>query len=172
MTRTTLRSLDPIALARETVQEAIDRVHSLAQAIHVAITCGIDIDVPNEATTLGHAVQCLTRYAQTGAPLAAPLSEYLITLVGAATEALDESQTKEPSSDLARVLAAAQARDDAERGEPVRAVGLACLGDVHPVRVRQLVEGGELRAAERGYVRADDARRWLASRGVEVERRK
>ena len=69
MTRTPLRSLDPVALARDTVQEAIDRVHSLAQAIHVAITCGIDLDVPNEATTLGHAVQCLTRYAQTGAPL-------------------------------------------------------------------------------------------------------
>ena len=172
MTRTPLRSLDPVTVARETVQEAIDRVHGLAMGIHVAIRCGIDLDVPNEATTLGHAVQCLVRYVQTGAPLDAPLSEYLITLAGGAPEAVDDSQNKEPSTDLGRVLAAAQARDDAERGEPVRAVGLACLGDVHPVRVRQLVEGKELRAAERGYVRADDARRWLAARGVEVIRRR
>jgi len=173
--RTPLRSIDPVTLARETVQEAIDRAHSLIMAVEPTWVQRVEYgerEVPYEASALGHAVQCLTRYAQTGAPLDAPLSEYLITLVGGAESALDDSQTKEPSTDLARIIAAAQARDDAERGDPVRAVGLACLGDVHPVRVRQLVEGGELRAAERGYVRADDARRWLAARGVEVQRRK
>jgi len=169
--RTPLRSLDPLMLARETVRAVEDRIHALALAIDPRASCALTLDIPPEATVLGHSVQALARYVQTGAPLDGPLSEYFISLVGSCDAELDDSQSKEPSTDLGRIIAAAQARDDAERGEPVRVVGLACLGDVIPRYVRRLAETGELREAERGYVRADDARRWLVARGIVIERR-
>jgi len=172
MPDTPLRNLDPVALARDTVQTALDRAHTMVMAIEVGATISIKVHAPHEATPLGHAIQCLTRYAQTGAPLDAPLSEYCITLVAVCSEEIDDSQSREPKTDLGRIIAAAQARDDAERGEPVRIVGLACLGDVIPRYVRRLSETGELRESERGYVRSDDARRWLSARGIVVERRR
>lgn len=162
-------TIDPVTLARETVRAAADRVRALAMAIDVRVKCALTYDMPDELTTLGHAVQCLVRYARDGAALDAPLSEYLISVVSCEDE-INDAQTKDPKTPLGQIIAAAQARDDAERGEPVRMVGLACLAGVAPSRVGQLVAGGELRQSERGYVRADDARRWLGARGVVVER--
>ena len=50
---------------------------------------------------------------------------------------------------------------------------LAALAGVTIGRVQQLVTSGDMRATVKGgdnYVRADDARRWLGGRGVEVQR--
>lgn len=169
-----LRQIDPLTLARETVQAAVDRVHSLAMAIEIGVTARLNFfGVSPEATTLGHAVRALTLYAQHGTPLDAPVQEYCITLIGVADEALDDATSPDVSTPLGLVVAAALCREDLEHGKPVRTTWLSALGGVTPGRVKQLVGTEALRVVVRSgdhYVHADDARRWLGGRGIVVER--
>lgn len=178
-----LDDIDPAELARTTIREALDAIHSQLFGLvpfadyRIVDGDGKPIDtghVQNLAgSTVGHAVVELARYAQTGAPLDAPVQEYCITLIPVAGGALDDSGTPDPSTPLGLVVAAATARESLAAGHPVTTARLAILGGVTQARVRQLVSAGELdakldRTTDRDtlLVRAADAIRWLSGRGV------
>ena len=172
-----LREFDPATLARETVHAALDRIRATAMGIDPRLSVRVERDGKpwdgTGLTTLGHAVQTLTIYAQTGAPLEASVHKYCVTLVGVADDALDDASRPDTTTDLGIVIAAALCRESLEQGQPVRTGWLAALAGVTIGRVQQLVTSGDMRATVKGgdnYVRADDARRWLGGRGVEVQR--
>lgn len=173
-----LADIDPAELARTTIREALDAIHSQLFGLvpfadyRIVDGGGQPVDVENLAgSTVGHAVVDLTRYAQTGAALDAPVQEYCITLIPVAGDALDDSGKPDPSTPLGLVVAAATAREDLAAGRPVTTARLAILGGVSQARVRQLVAAGELGAKldastdrDTLLVRAEDALRWLSTR--------
>lgn len=168
-----LADIDPRELARSTVREALDRVHrvlfELAPLADYRIVDGggKPIDPENIAgSNVGEAVLALTRYAQTGAPLDAPVQEYCITLIPIAPDALDDSGSPDPSTPLGLVVSAAIAREDLSQGRGISTTRLAALGGVSDSRVRQLVVAGDLNVDKAHDVRPKDAVRWLAARGV------
>ena len=161
-----LSTIDPAKLARDTVRDAIDRIHGMLFALAPQATYRLELDDREpESTTVGHAVASLVLYAQGRARLDADVHEYCITLIPVAGDALDDSGTPDPMTPLGLVVAAALARERIEGGSPVSTTQLAILGDVTPGRVRQLVASGELVAPD-GQVMPTEARRWLGARGV------
>lgn len=176
-----LADIDPAELARTTIREALDAIHSQLFGLVVPFADyrivdgnGKPIDAENlSGSMVGHASGALTHYAQTGAALDAPVQEYCITLIPVAGDALDDSGTPDPSTPLGLVVAAATAREGLAAGRPVTTARLAILGGVTQARIRQLVAAGELdakldRSTDRDtlLVRAEDAIRWLSARGV------
>jgi len=179
-----LADIDAEQLARDQLAAALGRVQSAL----TGLDCGgyevyrVNDGPPRPAvydgsdwahTTAGHAVYCLTRYAQRGDPLDADVHEYLVSLIP-----LDAPEIDDLSSDvdgpLALVCQAALAREAIDGGHRVGTVWLAALAGVTPLRVRQLAAAGEIaaqlvesdRGRERYEVKAAEARRWLSARGV------
>lgn len=167
-----LSEIDGAALARATMQEALDRVHSILFALvplsSYALTGqnGKPLNLDNLAGSIvGDAVASLTRYAQTGTGIDAPVEEYCISLIPVAGSALDDSGEPEPSTELGLVVAAAQARERLQEGMSISTTSLAHLASVTPGFVRQLVAKGELVKVD-GEIQAEDAVRFLGARGV------
>lgn len=182
-----LLEIDAVALAEESITDALERAERILFGLDVGRYC-VAVDDPGQdgkprlrpvdhrteakrwqGSVLGHAVYALARYAQHGAPLDAPVEEYLITLLGAHVEAVDEDLDEDPSSDLGVVVRAALAREAVERGLRVGTARLATLAGLTQGRIRQLVTAGELQATKEGgdlSIAARDARQWLGARGV------
>lgn len=83
-----------------------------------------------------------------------------------ARDLLDELDSGEPTTALEVVLLAAWARQRLSEGEALGKRELGCLGSLSLRVVQQLAKSGELVTNPEGRVLADDARRWLAGRGV------
>lgn len=167
-----LSKIDGLELARSTVQEALANVHRILHGLApfslfaVVGEDGKPIDVTNVAGSVaGSAVVVLTRYAQTGAGLDAPVQEYCISLIPVAPEALDEQGDPDPKTPLGLVVTAAIARERIVDGLSVSTSALAILAGVTPGYIRQLVANQEL-PATKNEIAAKDAARWLGARGV------
>jgi len=182
MTDETLHEIDALGLARETVRDAWKRIFVLARDIDPSWEAAI-LSLPNqrgradEDTVLGKAVRALTLYAQDSSSppgshvAAAERLEHLLSVTAVCTWAVSPTGQPQLGTPLGLVIAAAVTREGLEQGKPVRATWLAALAGCSHVRIKQLVQDGTLRSSGRGLVRADDARRWLAARGIKVERR-
>lgn len=126
---------------------------------------------------VGLAALVLCHYAQTGEePGDAPIAEYLQSYCEALyTRAGDAGSYDVPPLDQARgepqhehelVLLAAVGRDLLSAGSPVSLLQLAAISDTPYQSVRRLAASGEIAREPRSPVPAEEARRWLASRGV------
>ena len=169
-----IAELDAKTLAREVIQDALARVNrtlfAVAPMSDYRLT-GPDhraIDTENVTiSTGGEAIVRLVEYAQRGAPIDASVQEYAITLMDFAGDALDDATSPSPTTPLGAVLSAALGREALEAGRPISTTRLAILAGVSPQYVRKLVSSGELVASE-SEVKAKEAKRWLAARGVQV----
>lgn len=167
-----LSDIDGAELARATMDEALNRVHSIlfALAPHASYSVttpdGKPLTSDNiHGSVVGDAVASLTRYAQTGVGIDAPVEEYCISLIPVADGALDDSGEPEPSTELGLVVAAAQARERLSDGYSISTTSLAHLASVTPGFIRQLVAKNELVKVD-GEIQAEDAVRFLSARGV------
>jgi hypothetical protein len=182
---TNLADLHPPTVGREAVDLVLRRLGRLS----VPLSPGVSLDglrVRGD-TDLGLTVASLTAWCQTGALgdwednedaadallgaaeslCAAPLRDWT---PGDLDAAVDLPRGSDPGP-VALVLACALDRVRISRGLPVSLAGLARLASVDPSRVRQLVAAGEITAVpgagpSPSTVDADDACRWLASRGL------
>jgi len=181
-----LADIDATALAGWAITDALERAERILFGLDVGrYVVAVDeerngkralrpVDHAAEAarwqgSVLGHAVYCLTRYAQVGEALDAPVQEYLISLVSGHVEAVDEDLSEDPSSDLGTVVRAALGREAIEQGRPVGTAWLATLAGLTEARIRQLVAAGELEATKLARdlsITATEARRCLSGRGV------
>ena len=193
-----LRDLDPRAVALEACTALLRHVHALRLKITpleiwipVLGPEGSKAARPKEASAedlvdgsdFGLTVQTLTAFAQHGAPVgdwatpeegADAILAIAAALYNSALGAHDTApgilSEGEPTTDLETVLLAAWTRVQLGRVEAVEPRQIACLGS-WPVRtVRQHVEDGELRSlgGRPARIGAEDARRYLAERGVQV----
>lgn len=172
-----LATLDPATVAREAVDLVAEHVRRLT------FYAGWD-DGPSQITggSLGLEVSQLTAYAQTGAVGDWPDASCAIGCLQTVCECLYsqagvpgtfgggplDTDDADPDTAIGVVILAAHARyrlDTGPRSQGVPLAELAALASVSPGRLRQLTASGELRSTD-GRVRADDARRWLAARGV------
>ena len=168
-----IADIDPVALAREVLADALHRVNSTLFAIApmsvYRLTNGIgrtlNVEEAPSSSTGGEAIVRLVRYAQTGAELDAPVQEYAITLMDFAGDALDDATAPSPATALGAGLAAALGREAIGEGIAVTTTQLALLAGVTPQYVRRMVSTGEVRA-DGSSVAAKDARQWLSGRGV------
>lgn len=167
-----LNEIDGNALARDVLGDALARVGRILFAVAphssyvVTNSEGRPIDTTSPSSSVaGEAVLALTRYAQTGAGLDAPVQEYCISLIPVAPEALDEQGEPDPKTPLGLAVSAADARERIGNGGAVTTSQLAHLASVTPGYIRQLVANGEL-PATRNEIAATDAARWLGARGV------
>jgi hypothetical protein len=167
-----LSEIDGQALARDTLQTALAQVDRILFGIApfssyvVTDLDGKPIRADNVAGSVaGDAVLSLVRYAQTGVGLDAPVSEYCISLIPVAPEALDDSGEPDLKTPLGLVVTAAIARERIVDGLSVSTSSLGILASVTPGYIRQLVANGEL-PATRNEIAATDAARWLWARGV------
>ena len=167
-----LADIDARTLARDTLQEALAQVDRILFGIApfssyvVTDTDGKPLRADNvEGSVAGDAVLALVRYAQTGAGMDAPVSEYGISLIPVAPDALDESCEPDPKTPLGLVVTAALARERIGEGGSVTTSQLAHLASVTPGYIRQLVAKGELEA-EDNEIGASAAKRFLSARGV------
>src|SRR5690606_35097663 len=173
----TLADLDPDAVAQDAERRVVDHLHRLA------LDVGAEVHAEATLGTLRAEARALTLYAQRGLPVwdwtdsgmaSAGLLSVLAALYSRAADAdldrtaIDVVDDLDPSDDLGLVLVAAAARIRLDQDVPVTARELGALVGLTAVRVRQLVAAGELRATNEKPQRvpAEDARRWLASRGV------
>lgn len=164
-----LRAIDAITLARNTVRAAVDRLYS--DAIHISMHMRLTLtyeDAPLDvekldprATELGDAVYRLVRYAAHGEPLDANVHEYCVSLIRVGDEALDDSEATDPQTDLGRVVKAALAREALDAGKGVGYGLLAALGGTSYDVIKTLVSRGEI-SGKAGVVRAKAAITWLA----------
>lgn len=167
-----LNEIDGNALARDVLGDALARVGRILFAVAphssyvVTNSEGRPLDTTSPSSSVaGEAVLALTRYAQTGAGLDAPVQEYCISLIPVAPEALDDSGEPDPKTPLGLVVTAAIARERISEGLPVSTSALAHLASVTPGYIRQLVANQEL-PATKNEIAAKDAARWLGARGV------
>lgn len=137
----------------------------------------VDADASLRATQIYLTVRDLAAYALEGAPLDAPVHEYLVSLIplwsavyGEGTTEIDGIVEREPTTDLGRVIALAVAREAIDDGRPITTYQLATLAGITVQHARRLVAGGELGKpgvgghGEGHVIGAADARAWLASR--------
>jgi hypothetical protein len=167
-----LSDIDADELAQETLRSALDRVRRILLAVAPFSSFAItDTDQKPIQTSrpvdsvAGAAVVALTRYAQSGDGLEDQVSEYCISLIPVAPDALNEQGEPDPKTALGLVVSAAIARERVSHGLDVTTSQLAHLASVTPGYIRQLVANGELPAA-RNEIAAKDAARWLGARGV------
>jgi len=173
----TLFALSPDDIAAEVERRVVDHLHRLA------LDVGAEVCAEATLGTLRAEARALTVYAQRGLPVwdwtdsgmaSAGLLSVLAALYSRAADtdldrtAIDVVDDLDPSDDLGLVLVAAAARIRLDQGAAVTARELAALTGLSAARVRQLISSGELRATNEKPQRvpAEDARRWLASRGV------
>lgn len=179
-----LADLDPDALAAEVVEAVRQHIARLALGLQPAHTWD-ERSVEGGVSTLALTTADLTRFAQSGdtADWGAPscARDALVEVCGALYSRAGEPGTfgvgeieevvegADPSP-LGLMLRAAWARVQIAEGSPVDTAQVAALAGLNPRAVRQLVDAGELRARLRDgglTVRADEAQRWLAARGVD-----
>ena len=179
---TRLRDLDPAALGDAAHEHVLGRILALVGAIDPAGDPAPILAALGGRSEVRRCVAALAVYARDGAPPEGRpelVREYLVSLVGAEMlpddlDPDDEPDDDGPLADVHRVVLAVLARERLRDGEAVPSAWLAALASVTPAAVRQLIAGGELRrwragdarGSRRAYVRADDARRWLAARVV------
>lgn len=138
-----------------------------------------------ESSSIGFTASLLTTYAQTGrdpeespdAPGAKLAIDRIMDLCTAlysqagrpgtfeTPDLSDAVDGDEPTDPVAVVLVAAWARVGINEGRALTKRELAVLASMSAGQVRTLVRSGEIRA-DGQVVPADEARRWLAARGV------
>lgn len=172
-----LLAIHPDDIAAEVERRVVDHLHRLA------LDVGAEVRAEATLGTLRAEARALTVYAQRGLPVwdwtdsgmaSAGLLSVLAALYSRAADggiehtAIDVVDDLDPSDDVGLVLVAAAARIRLDRDVPVTARELGALVGLTAVRVRQLIAAGELRATDErpARVKARDARRWLAARGV------
>ena len=176
-----LADIDPAALAQATVAEVFDRAGRILSSLDVgryvvAESGAYGALSPAKAdgsgwqrSVVGHAVYCLTRYAQTGEAMDADVHEYLVSLIPAEDPGLDDLEP-DATTELGLVCQAALARERIEACFSIGTTWLAALAGLTRGRIQQLVTSGEiastLDASGDTVIPAVDARRWLGSRGV------
>ena len=176
-----LADIDPAALAQATVAEVLDRAWRILSSLDVgryliveASTSGDLRPVKSDGSdwqrsVVGHAVYCLTRYAQRGEALDADVHEYMVSLIPAEHPGLDDLEP-DATTELGLVCQAALARERIEACFSIGTTWLAALAGLTRGRIQQLVTSGEiastLDASGDTVIPAVDARRWLAYRGV------
>lgn len=119
-------------------------------------------------TDLAWTVGDLCRYAQTGAMGDWEDTSDVLEVADEIADALGSSRAElaaDDDRDIGLVMAGALARVDLAAGESVTAHQLGVLAGVDPQHVRLLARQGEI-AIEGGEIAADEATRWLGSRGV------
>lgn len=186
-----LRDIDPKATAIEVVTDVMTHISHVAFSLSPGVDCHLvtrDHDgkrhSPNPAdvaasSTLGSEVQALVLYAQRGLPVwdwtdhgcasdaCLSVMSALYACAGDSTIGggdLDDDEL-EPRDAIGTVLIAARARIRLDQGTPVDARELAVLAGLSTTQVRSLMRSGEIPHVERTAA-PEDARRWLASRGV------
>lgn len=177
-----LSSLDPREVAAHATALLSDHCARLLLHLDPAIVWRAPSP---ESSSIGFTAALLTTYAQTGrdpeegpdAP-GAKLAIYRVQDICTALysqawrpgtyetpDLTPAVEGDEPTDPVAVVLVAAWARVGIDEGRAVTKRELACLASMSAGQVRQLVRAGEIRA-DGQVVPADEARRWLASRGV------
>lgn len=172
-----LLALSSDDIAAEVERRVVDHLHRLA------LDAGAEVHAEATLGTLRAEARALTLYAQRGLPVwdwtdsgmaADGLLSVLSALYSRAADAdiehtaIDVVDDLDPSDEIALVLVAAAARIRIDRGEPVTARELGALAGIGAYAVRHHLRSGELRATDERPARvpAEDARRWLAARGV------
>jgi hypothetical protein len=184
-----LQNLDPLRVAESVVGAAMRHVASLVSRLDAGATCQIEIGGRRidsyaeiaRVSTLGRDVQALTRWAQTGEALdwsdSGMAADTLLSLISAlytraADGTIDASEFEtdvDATRDFGVVILAAQARIRLCHGIDVPVRELAALASISPDALRR-GDGAKLRRTRDG-IACEDARRWLSSRGIIVERR-
>jgi hypothetical protein len=171
-----LRDLDPEALAEQAHRHVVERLEILSFGVGYFSEPST---VPR--SLVREAVAALATYARGGATPADARGALLhLAAVGLIPASLDP---EEPASDASEavlgvhlVVLAVLAREALRGGQAPTATQLAALGSVSSAAIRQHLGSGELRrwragparGDRRAYVHPEDARRWLAARGVEA----
>lgn len=140
--------------------------------------------VADGISNLRYSARDLAAYAVEGARLDAPVEEYLISVCPPVwTRAADAGGYQTPEFDNANidalpsgwlgelilVMRAALAREAIEQGQDVGPADLAALASISSTQARALLRSGEIVGGmiDDGWeVSAEEARRWLAARGV------
>lgn len=117
-----------------------------------------------DSTVEDYAVKLVPLLASPLAPVSGPLPPILTRWLAGQVDA-DDLDPDSLEDRLALVIMAALGREALEGGEPVSVGQLAVLSGVSPDHVRLLARRGEI-AVEGGRVSAEEARRWIAGRGV------
>lgn len=180
--RPRLSTIDPDALAIDIARAVADHIWQLGFALLRAP--GDDVsghgydDERLAASEVARSVRYLARHAKDGTPPAdrAPLQEHRITLIPlwqaplGVSEDPEESLVVDPETELGCVLRASAAREAIDDGRRSVTPGeLAVLAGLDVRQVQQLVTCGEIDASREGReyrVAPEEARRWLAARGV------
>lgn len=180
-----LPSLDPADVARECVHAIRRHLYRLAVPLSPAYRVDMRLTDPShepESCDLGQTVQQLTRYAQRGdmgdwvdaLAVRMAVRDVLAVLYSAPVHCAQSGEAEEVDADEIRldtrsaigvVLIATLARLKLRVDEPVSARDLGALAGLSAVSVRFLARAGELAIVD-SEIAADEARRWLAARGV------
>lgn len=180
-----LSDLIPAAVGTAATELVLGRLARLVAPLSPGVM--LHVGAVQGDTDLGVTVASLCAWAQTGelgdwtdhedaadALLGATEALYRAPLADAwnAAVAAVEAEDGPEGDPVAMALAAAWSRLRVCRGEAVTFAELARLASVTPGLVKQLAARGELRAATTGRgpkpsrVKAAEARRWLAARGL------
>lgn len=181
-----LSDINPAALSAATTEAMAHHVARLAAPLSPGLT--VHVDGPHGDSGVGMSAADLARYARGEGGLDSTVEDYAIELVPLLASPLApvtgplppvltrwlsgqvDADDLDPSSledRLALVLTAALGREALDHRQPVSVGQLATLAGVSPDHVRLLGRRGEV-AIEGGQVGAEEARRWLAGRGVRV----
>lgn len=187
---TTLRlsDIDPAALSADITGEMARHIARLAAPLSPGLT--VHVDGPHGDSGVGLSAADLARYARGEGGLDSTVEDYAVELVPLLSSPLATGSALPPvltrwlagqvdaddldpdslEDRLALVLTAALGREALDHRQPVSVGQLATLAGVSPDHVRLLGRRGEV-AVEGGQVSAEEARRWLAGRGVRVRLR-
>lgn len=178
-----LSQIDPDTLAADLATAMADYLGRLA----VPLSPGLTVHVSGPHGTVGVALTAadLARYARGEGSLEGLVSDYALELTALLDSPLASHRGELPpvlsrwlrgdvdvstlhpdelTDRLALVIVAAFGREAMASGEPLSVAQLAALAGVDPDHVRLLGRKGEL-DVDGGAVSAEEARRWLASRG-------
>lgn len=190
-----LADLDPAAVALAVCEAVVTHLHRGALALALARAPSVEMrlarhgDPHGEVTAeamasgsdLGLTTQALTTYAQRGLPVwdwtdsgmasdgALSVMAALYTCAGrpdvggGIVDLEDEVEADDP---IGVVLLATMARIRIDQGTPVSLRELAVLSGLSLGRVEHLAATDEIQRSGPGRVAPDEARRWLAARGV------
>lgn len=177
-----LTEIEPATVAADVVRTVLGHLHSQAMRLDPTLDLGhLGPDVG--ALGLRATAEALAHYAQRGLPVwdwtdhgmaADGLLDVIAALYSRAADgdldrtAIDVLDDVDPDDAIGLVLVAAAARVQLDREVGLTARELAALSGLTAFGVRHLTRSGELPtdSGRPARVAAEDAQRWLASRGV------